>query len=160
RDFIERFDGRLSALARAHSLLVKSEWKGADLGELARIQLEPYTSAKPDRLRVAGEPLSLPADLATPFSLVLHELATNAAKYGSLSRPAGIITVNWTVNSRNNRRAMILVWQEKAGPAVKSPEAVGLGTSLIENAIPGATVRREFRPDGLVCSIEVPLPES
>ncbi len=86
-DFIERFGGRLLALGTAHSLLVQSDWHGADLGALARIQLEPYISDNPDRLRIEGEPVLLPADLATPFSLVLHELATNTSKYGWLARP-------------------------------------------------------------------------
>jgi two-component system CheB/CheR fusion protein len=66
-DFVERFDGRLVALAGAHSLLIKSDWRGADLAALARNQLEPYTSANPDRLRLEGEPVLLPADIATPF---------------------------------------------------------------------------------------------
>ena len=99
-DFVERFDGRLTALARAHDLLVKSEWKGADLEELARDQLGAY----PDRLRIEGERVLLPADLATPFSLVLHELATNAAKHGALSRARGRVNLSWTVGSRNARQ--------------------------------------------------------
>ena len=69
-DFLERFEGRLSALASAHTLLVGSEWRGADLGELARQQLAPYITDNPNRLRLEGDPVSLPADLATPVGLV------------------------------------------------------------------------------------------
>ena len=79
-DFVERFDGRLSALARAHDLLVKSRWKGAKLGALARNQLEPYIPEDASRLRIAGDAVMLPAELATPFGLVLHELATNTSE--------------------------------------------------------------------------------
>jgi two-component system CheB/CheR fusion protein len=158
--FVERFDGRLSSLGRAHSLLVKGEWRGADLAELAPDQLAPYTTDDPDRLRVKGEALLLPADLATPFGLVLHELATNAAKYGSLSRTGGTVELSWNTSVRNNQRVIRVVWQEKGGPPVSTPASASLGTQLIDNVIPHAKVRREFRPDGLVCSIEVTFAES
>src|SRR5262249_55054800 len=83
-DFGKRFGGRLSALGVAHSLIVGSNWKGADLGALTRSQLEPYAATdNPKRLRIEGEPVVLPPDLALPFGLVLHELATNAAKHGA-----------------------------------------------------------------------------
>jgi two-component system, chemotaxis family, CheB/CheR fusion protein len=159
RDFVERFDGRLSALGRAHDLLVHSEWNGADLGALARDQLEPYTSGDPNRVRIEGQPVMLPTDLATPFGLVLHELATNAAKHGPLSRPGGKVEVSWTLGSQNNQRVLNLRWQEKGGPPAQPPGQTGLGTSLIDTVIPGATVSCDFHADGLVCSIEAALPE-
>src|SRR5262249_14456645 len=129
--------------------------KGADLKELARDQLRAYAADNPNRFRIEGEPLVLSADLATPFSLVLHELATNAAKHGSLSRARGRVKLSWTVGT--DRRSVRLVWEETGGPRVDRPGPSGLGTSLIDSAIPGAAVSREFRPDGLVCTIEVPL---
>jgi two-component system CheB/CheR fusion protein len=159
-DFTERFDGRISALALAHSLLVGSEWKGADLAQLARQQLAPYISDTPDRLRLEGQPVSLPADLATPFGLVLHELATNAAKYGSLSVAAGTVMVSWTISMRNNRRFLKLIWKEAGGPRVGKPTATGFGNTLVDSVIPGATVEREFLPAGLVCTIEFELLEA
>jgi two-component system, chemotaxis family, CheB/CheR fusion protein len=97
QEFMARFEGRLSALARAHDQLAGSDWQGADLGALARAQLEPYTSENPDRLHLNGEPISLPADVATPFGLILHELATNAAKHGSLSDPSGTVRLSWSL---------------------------------------------------------------
>ena len=104
-DFIERFDGRLAALAGAHSLLVGSKWRGADLAAIAHSQLDAYRSAdNPDRMRIEGEPVTLPADLATPFGLVLHELATNAAKHGALSRPGGAVTLRWSRRTGTRRR--------------------------------------------------------
>jgi two-component system CheB/CheR fusion protein len=155
--FLERFSGRVSALAAAHNLLVQSEWKGADLGALARAQLEAYTLDNPDRVRFEGEPVLLPADLATPFGLVVHELATNAAKYGALSRPGGSVHISWGLVSRNDKRAVRIVWREEGGPPAERSKA-GFGTSLIERGIPGATVANEFTPGGLVCTIEAPLP--
>ncbi|MEZ5784892.1 MAG: chemotaxis protein CheB [Xanthobacteraceae bacterium] len=157
-DFIERFDGRLSALAAAHRLLVQSDWNGAELAALAREQLEAHVAENPDRVRLSGEPVVLPPDLATPFGLVLHELSTNAAKYGSLSRPDGTVTVSWTVGKRNNERLLTIVWEEAGGPPAQAPKQIGFGSRLIDNSIPKTRVKREFRPDGLVCTIEVALP--
>jgi two-component system, chemotaxis family, CheB/CheR fusion protein len=157
KDFVESFDGRLSALARAHGLLVASEWAGADIAEMAREQLQPYLADEVDRLRISGEPVVLSANIATPFGLVLHELATNAAKYGALSRRKGTVSLSWTVKARNDERVVAVVWKEKGGPAVKPPKGTGLGSTLIDRVIPNATVKREFAADGLVCTIEFVL---
>jgi two-component system CheB/CheR fusion protein len=159
-DFLERFEGRLSALASAHTLLVGSDWKGADLAELARQQLAPHITDNPNRLRLEGDPVSLPAHLATPFGLVLHELATNAAKYGSLFVSSGNVTVAWTTAARNNQRMLRVIWTEAGGPRVVKPTTSGFGHTLIESAIPGAHVEWEFRPSGLVCTIEIALSEA
>ena len=158
-DFIERFDGRLSALAGAHSILVELDWKGADLATLAHNQLEPYISDNPGRFHVSGDPIFLPADLATPFGQVFHELATNAIKHGALSRDVGIVDLSWTLGSRNNDRRLTVVWREFGGPRVQQPKTAGFGATLIEKGIPNATVSREFGPDGFVCTIELPHPE-
>jgi two-component system, chemotaxis family, CheB/CheR fusion protein len=155
---LERFEGRLAALAGAHTLLVQSEWLGTDLEELARQQLGAHAADDPDRIRLEGAPIMLPPDIATPLGLVLHELATNAAKHGALSNHTGRVTATWTTGERNNHRALKFSWTEENGPAVRKPETRGFGSTLIDNAIPGAEVEREFRPDGFVCIIEVPLP--
>ena len=157
QDFVERFDGRLAALAGAHSLLVNSDWHGADLATLTQSQMEPYTSDNPDRVQIGGEAVTLSADLATPFGLILHELATNAAKHGALSRPRGRVAIEWTV-SRNDPSILTVVWREQGGPPVQQPTTSGFGSALIENGIPGASVKREFKPAGLICTIELPLP--
>jgi len=159
-DFVERFEGRLSALAAAHTLLVGSDWKGADLAELARQQLAPYITDIRDRLRLQGEAILLPADLATPVGLVLHELATNAAKHGSLSVATGTVGVSWSTNGRNNGRRLKLVWEERGGPSGAPPKTDGFGNALIDSVIPGAQVAREMRPGGLVCTIDLALPEA
>jgi two-component system, chemotaxis family, CheB/CheR fusion protein len=157
-EFVERLDGRLSALASTHSLLVETDWQGTDLGTLARQQLKVFTGDHPKRVRLNGGPIALPGDLATSFGLVFHELTVNAAKYGSLSRPGGTVSVNWTVNSRNRPPILKVVWEEKGGPPVKQPRTSGFGTALIEKGIPGATVNRKFALKGLICAIELPLP--
>jgi two-component system, chemotaxis family, CheB/CheR fusion protein len=159
-EFVACFDGRLSALASAHNLLVESDWHGADLAALARQQLEPYAPEEGNRWTIEGEPVLLPADLATPFGLILHELATNAVKHGSLSHPDGKVNLSWSLNSGNNPRVLTVVWREKDGLPAELPAAAGFGTALIDNAIRGAKVNREYRPDGLLCTIEVPLREA
>ena len=157
-EFVDRFDGRLAALASAHSLLVNSDWQGADLATLAQSQMEPYTSDNKERVQIGGEAVTLPADLATPFGLILHELATNAVKHGALSRRHGSVAIEWTV-TRNDPRVLKVVWREQGGPKVKQPTTSGFGSALIENGIPGATVKREFKTAGLICTIELPLPK-
>jgi two-component system CheB/CheR fusion protein len=157
-EFIKRFDGRIAALSEAHNLLVEGTWKGAELGELARKQLKPYAAGNSDQFRVEGEPIILPADLATPFGLVLHELATNAAKHGALSTPKGTVSLKWSLHTRNNPPLLTVLWEEKGGPPVTKPNTSGLGSALIAGGIPNARVEHEFRRDGVICKIELPLP--
>jgi two-component system CheB/CheR fusion protein len=157
QDFILRFDGRLQALSRAHGLLVGSNWTGADMEAIARSQLEAYTSENPDRLRIEGGRVTLPADLATPFGLVLHELATNASKYGALSRPGGSVALRWSKATNNGKPALTVVWSEEGGPPVQPPSTNGFGGVLIDSGLPHAVVRREFRPDGFVCTMDIML---
>jgi two-component system, chemotaxis family, CheB/CheR fusion protein len=159
KELLDRFEGRLAALARAHTLLVESEWKGAGLAEFARQQLAPYVPQQPDRLRIEGEPVLLPADIATPFGLVLHELAVNAAKHGAFATRSGKVAVNWSISRGSNPRTLHFEWQETGGPAVERSAPAGFGSTLVENAIPGGQVKRYFRNEGVICTIEVPLPE-
>lgn len=159
-DFVERFEGRLEALAVAHKLLVASNWEGAELGELARTQLGAQVRNDPDRIQLEGEPITLPPELATPFGLLLHELATNAGKYGALSNDKGRVNLSWGRTSGNNGSRLAVTWQEFGGPKVSPPERRGFGGVLIERGLPGAIVQRDFAPDGLICTIEVDLMEA
>jgi two-component system CheB/CheR fusion protein len=158
-ELIKRFEGRLSALASAHTLLVGSEWKGAGLAELAQQQFAAYAPRQQDRLRIEGEPILLPADVATPFGLVLHELAVNAAKHGAFSNRTGKVAVSWKVSHSSNPRTLHFEWKETGGPTVKQAAPAGFGSALIESAIPGAQVKREFS-DGLVCMIDLLLADA
>jgi len=155
-EFVERFGGRLSALASAHGLLVQSDWLGADFRALAESQLAAHLTDNVNRVRLEGPPVTLKADLATPFGLVLHELATNAAKYGSLSVSGGRVSVSWKVD-HDSKPTFRMLWEEQNGPQVIPPAKTSFGTSLVERGIPDATIKREFRTTGFVCSIEVPL---
>jgi two-component system CheB/CheR fusion protein len=157
-DFVRSLDGRLSALAGAHTLLVDSNWRGAELGALARHQLEPLMSGDLARLKIEGDPIMLPAELATPFGLVLHELAANATKYGALSNAKGTVSLSWKVNSTDDSRLLAVTWQERDAPPMAKPHTPGFGTSLIERAIPNAKACHQFLPGGIVWIIELPLP--
>jgi two-component system, chemotaxis family, CheB/CheR fusion protein len=101
--------------------------------------------------------VALPVDIASPFGLVVHELATNAAKYGALSRSEGTVLMKWSVISTEGRQVLEFVWEEHGGPPMPAPAQRSQGSALIENAIPNAVVNREFRSDGLACTIRVPL---
>ncbi|ACB97368.1 chemotaxis protein CheB [Beijerinckia indica] len=158
-DFVERFEGRLHALANAHKLLVESRWEGAELGALAQGQLEAYIGNDSGKLRIEGESVILPPEIATPFGLVLHELATNAVKYGALSAPTGRVVLSWTLSARGDRKYLSVNWKECDGPRVVAPENRGFGGILIENGVPGATVKRNFLPEGVTCTIDLELPE-
>lgn len=159
-DFVARFSDRLTALSATHDLLVQSDWKGADLEAIARAQLKPLASGNPDRLHIEGQAVMLPADVATPFGLVVHELAANAAKYGALSVDKGTVDLHWDVSGGNKKRLLTVVWQERNGPRPKRGAKTGFGSTLIDHSIPNATVRREFAKDGFVCTIAVPLTQA
>lgn len=160
-DFVTRFSGRLAALSASHDILTQSNWKGADLAALARAQLDAHGSDNPERLQIEGPAVLLPADIATPFGLVLHELAANAAKYGALSVVEGKVDLHWEVSAgHENERVLTVVWKEKNGPPPKRNAKTGFGSVLIENSIPNATVRRAFAKDGFTCTIAVPLAQA
>jgi len=154
--FVERFDGRLIALARAHDWLMQSNWQGADLALMARDLLAPYVGDDAKRVRLDGDAVALPPDIATPFGLVLHELAVNAARYGALSVINGSVDIRWNI-SAGQPRILQFVWQERDGPKTEPPSHAGLGSRLIETAIPDSSVTRSFEPQGLICTIRVPL---
>jgi two-component system, chemotaxis family, CheB/CheR fusion protein len=156
-DFVARFDGRLEALASAHGLLSESNWESADLAELVRRLLAPYATEGSARYRLEGEPVLLPVEIVSSFGLVLHELATNASKYGSLSRAEGTILIKWSITSKENQRILEFLWEEHGGPSPPETARPSVGSTLIENAIPGSIVNREFHGDGLTCTIQVPI---
>lgn len=159
REFVDLFEGRLQALSRAHNLLVEACWEGTEFEDLVRDQLAAYLADDPRRLRLHGESIIIPPDLATPFGLVLHELATNAAKYGAFSVETGRVVLSWALHTENGNRFFRVTWQEIGGPPVFAPKKTGFGGSLIERGLPGAIVQREFSPEGVNCTFELELPE-
>jgi PAS domain S-box-containing protein len=152
--------GRLSALARAQDLLTLGGGdSGADLAELVRKVISPLVPegdhAPPERrLTLAGPTVVLPPDLSSAFALVLHELATNALKYGAWSG-AGAVHVSWRFEDPGHE--LYFFWQEVDGPPIATPVREGLGTTLIQKALPAARVEHSLKPTGLECSIRVPL---
>ncbi|WBV44659.1 HWE histidine kinase domain-containing protein [Pseudoroseomonas cervicalis] len=157
-------EGRVMALARAHTLLAQAYWAGAELralleGELAAF-LQPDAGAGAPRVLLDGPPVTLPPALAQGVSMVLHELATNATKHGALSRQGGTVCVTWSVREAEAR--LILRWSERGGPALAgAPSHAGFGSRMLEATIGrqlGGVVRRDWRAEGLECELELPLP--
>ena len=152
----EAIEGRIEALANVHSLFARSRWTGAELGSLVRQELSPYSRDREMRTRIDGPTLMLNPDLAQAIAVALHELATNAAKYGALSSAKGQVRVEW---SRTENGKLVLHWTEAAGPPVNPPTRKGFGTHVMEAMIRGhlgGDVRLDWRAEGLVCEIALP----
>ena len=158
--FARSFGGRLQALARAHTLLTDNSWQGTDLLVLVRDQLL-LGDADHKQINYSGPSVSLDAQSALHLALVLHELGTNARKYGSLSSASGQLGISWTVKNEENRK-LYFHWKERGGPPVSVPSRQGFGTTLIERSLlaHGGKVLIEFAGDGLSCEIVLPLRES
>jgi PAS domain S-box-containing protein len=122
---------RLASLAQTHALLAEREWQCADLAELSRTELRPYA----DRVTIEGPNVMLSPQAAQMFALALHELATNAVKYGALSNLAGRVEVKWSVVKPNGHRLFAFSWQERGGPPVTPPSDKGFGSAILERAM-------------------------
>jgi PAS domain S-box-containing protein len=149
-------EGRIRALANVHALFVESRWKGAELSSLVRQQLTPYLQDNA-RAHIDGPQLLLETGTAQTIAVILHELATNAAKYGALSRAKGRVEVKWSL-ALDDR--LILTWTEKKGPVVKKPTRQGFGTRVMERMIRDqhkGDLRLDWRAEGLACEIILPL---
>jgi PAS domain S-box-containing protein len=147
-------EGRIQALANVHSLFVAARWIGAELSAIASGELAPYSEQDKSRLRIDGPPVLLEPNTAQTIAIALHELATNAAKYGALSGADGQVEVVWSHGSDGR---LTLRWTETGGPAVQEPTRKGFGRRIIEQMITqqrGKT-RFDWRAEGLVCEIIV-----
>jgi two-component sensor histidine kinase len=144
--------GRILAIASAQDLLSATATSGADLRELVTA-LVGTLAPKPSRLEVAGPPTTLPLQVTTPMALILHELATNALKYGAWFTDQGYLTVTWQVETK----ILHFRWREHDGPTIAPAMREGLGSGLIKQSLPGATVRHDLRADGLEREITLPL---
>jgi len=148
------------ALSSAHSLLTRENWEGASLHELLATTLAPLCAPDEGPFDISGPELRLTPQMAVALSMALHELCTNAAKYGALSGPAGRVTVRWSVTGHNGTGRLLLRWTEQGGPPVQPPKRRGFGSRLIERGIAhelGAEVRLHFAPPGVICEIDAPL---
>jgi two-component sensor histidine kinase len=157
-DFIEALDHRLQSMADAHALLSRTRWQGVSLADLVGQELAPFASS--ENTVVEGPSVCLKAAATQAMATVLHELATNAAKYGALSTHLGRVSVRWGWQSNGRAPATLrLEWHEQGGPIVGAPDQAGYGTSVIRDLIPyelGGTVDLVFAPDGVRCAVTIP----
>lgn len=159
-EFRESFIGRLHALANAHDLLLATQWHSADMGKLIETALDAYDTDGGDAISVGGPVVQLKPKQGLGLSLVLHELSTNAAKYGALSTPEGRLDVSWTIEAEGDRRTVMLRWEEADGPPVSTPNRKGFGTKLIERACRfelQGMVELKFLPSGCTMELRFPL---
>ena len=154
----EKFEGRLGALAEAHNLLSTEKWQGSELADVIGRVLQPYLLNNPERVRMFGPVVPLSPRLAVVLSMILHEIATNAAKYGALSNDTGTVVLDWELVEESTGRQLRLIWTEAGGPPVTAPVQRGFGSRLIEHALRCGSEkgRFEFTPEGLVCSLSIP----
>jgi two-component sensor histidine kinase len=156
-DFSESFQQRIMGLARSTDLLIAGSVAGVELGALLRVQIEPFKPAEASRLETSGPEFRLSLQAAQTLGLALHEMATNAAKYGALSTPQGSISATWSVRGEN----LVIVWRERLTPfEPPTGDAKGFGTQLIDRTLGGALgakIDRIYHQDGLECRIEVPV---
>ncbi|HEY3740547.1 MAG TPA: chemotaxis protein CheB [Bryobacteraceae bacterium] len=155
-EFVSHFTGRLHALAQAHGLLNRTNWKGADLNEIIEQQLAVLEEA--DRVSRSGPAVHLDAQSSLALALLLHELGTNARKYGALSVLEARVSIEWRVDDGH----LEIDWRERGGPAVTPPKTRGFGLNLIERGLAGVegSVALEFDPAGLMCKIRIPVLEA
>jgi PAS domain S-box-containing protein len=154
--YIKAVEGRIQALAQAHTLLSESRWQGADIGRLVAEEVAPYRNADVARVSMNGPSVSLSPERSQSLALVLHELATNSAKYGALSVPEGALAIRWSHESDS----LVVDWEETGGPPVKPPSAQGFGTKIMNASIKhqiGGNVAWDWRPSGLHCRLQIPM---
>lgn len=159
---LDTFEERLMALSNTHNLLSEESWEGADLKSIIDIVLQPSNLDK-DRLIVAGPSVRLKPGAALAFAMALHELVTNATKYGALSNRDGRVEIDWELSRNTDNERLKFVWSESGGPPTKPPERKGFGTRLIERALAfelgDSNSSMRFEPTGLVCEIDAELSE-
>ncbi len=158
-NFAANLQGRIKALARAHNLLTQNGDIGGDLETILRTELAPYANAA-DRVIMQGPAVTLTPKAGLALAMAVHELVTNAAKYGALSAPEGRLTITWRRVTTPKGSTLRIEWREENGPPVTPPTKRGFGTTLIERALAyefDAKVDRVFAPTGLTCAFDLPL---
>lgn len=155
--FAEAVQGRVAAMAHAHGLLARAQWAGAELRDIAQQEVTAFGGE--GRVRLEGPPVRLVSDAVQPLSMVLHELVTNAAKYGALSRADGRVSIVWCVEPDVSGGLLRLLWTERDGPEVTGPPArEGFGSTLLGGMVSGqlgGSFMRRWEPEGLVCEVTI-----
>ena len=159
-DATKLFEGRLMALSRAHDVLTDENWEGADLHDILTDVVAPVCGGTADRFSFDGPTVHLKPQLALTMAIVLHELCTNAAKYGAFSTNEGRVGLDWSMIGNGPDRKLKMRWQESDGPTVQEPQRRGFGTRIIERTLSrehNAHVDLVFARPGVRCDIEVPV---
>jgi two-component sensor histidine kinase len=159
---VQEFEERLMALAWAYEIITREQWSGASLREVIQRTLAPHADRASSRIRLDGPDLWLTPNRALSIGLAIHELATNAVKYGALSNAAGQVAVSWRLSDEGGARRLDLDWTESGGPPVRPPERRGFGSRLVERSLArelGGQVTLVFDPAGLRCRVRAPMPE-
>jgi PAS domain S-box-containing protein len=153
-EFQAAFQGRLSALANVYRLFSVSRWTGADIRAIIEQELKPYAARDSKRIEISGGGLMLTAALAQAIAVSVHELAANAARYGSLSSPSGRVEVSWRIDSAH----LALHWKETGGPRVAEPVRTGFGVGAVDGVVRtlSGTITRQWKPEGLICEFHFP----
>jgi PAS domain S-box-containing protein len=154
-----RLTDRLIALADAHDILTREDWRAADVADIVRVAISPFETPATPRFSVVGAPAPLAPKAAVALALALHELATNAVKYGALSVETGKVEIAWDVES-GEAPVLVFDWREVGGPPVTPPTRTGFGARLLTQGLDaeiGSAARLHYRPDGLACRITAPL---
>jgi two-component sensor histidine kinase len=157
KDALER---RLLALSQAHDVLTRENWEGADLMDVVERALEPYQVHSENRLHITGPHVRLTPRMSLALAMAMHELATNAVKYGALSNKSGTIDVTWSVQNGATPPRLVLQWREGGGPPVVAPRRRGFGSRLIERSLAqdlDGQVDIAFAPTGVVCTVNAPV---
>lgn len=158
--FRDDFAERLVSLGRTHSLLTREAWAGAGLRDILESELAPYLDAADGRVAIEGPSLVIPRDMTVPVGMAIHELTTNAVKYGALSVPEGRVDVTIESDGAVPEPRMTLVWRESGGPPVAPPQRKGFGTLLLNRLLAsqlGGEVAIDYRPEGVVARMDVVL---
>jgi two-component sensor histidine kinase/DNA-binding response OmpR family regulator len=154
-DFISTVEGRIHALAATHNLLSATRWQGANLRQIVDEEMAPYRADHRERVLADGPAAMLLPATAQAVALALHELATNAAKYGALSTETGKLRLSWSIGSE----ALEFEWQETGGPPAKPPSSLGFGLTIVRSSIEAqfrGGVEYDWRPEGLRCRLIIP----
>jgi two-component sensor histidine kinase len=158
-EFEARFSDRLGAFSRSLDLLIANDWHGARIDDLMRSELTTFGLTDEVQISVKGPPLDLNPDAARNIGLALHELATNASKYGALSVPEGKVSVHWELTDSGGQRRFLMSWRESGGPKVTEPTRWGFGRQVVQRLTAQALageVTHEFLPDGVRWTLDVP----
>ncbi|MDO8876099.1 MAG: HWE histidine kinase domain-containing protein [Pseudolabrys sp.] len=159
-DFQTALIGRIAALSKTH-ILLSDDSRPVSFGDIVHSELDAFDDGSDGRIILTGPPVEIPAQAAVPLSLAMHELTTNAAKYGALSVHGGKVQISWSETITAERRQLDFDWVESGGPAVEAPERQGFGTRLLQFVLPGqiqAKLTIDYRPEGVHVHGTVPLP--